>query len=101
MGRPARPKIVSATGYLRPCNFYNMVDAWNGFKKWAEYNNLDIQELNVMKSDINTIYASKCWQEFYNQLSKNNAPPGCFVECGEEIQPGSTAHQHNRTKLNP
>lgn len=84
---------IGPTGYLRPCNYYATLYNWKEFKKWATENNLDIEELNIRKNSVNSIYESIIWKKLLEGFETGNLPNTCHRVCaGQPLDVGTTPY---------
>jgi len=84
---------VGPTAYLRPCNYYATLRNWKKFQSWAKLNNLDIEELNVRKNSINSIYESTIWKKLIEGFNTGNLPDTCHEVCaGQPLKVGTTPY---------
>jgi hypothetical protein len=81
---------IGPTGYLRPCNYYATLANWKEFKAWAKENNLDIEELNVRKNNVNGVYDSVIWKKLLDGFNTGNLPTTCHKVCaGQPLEVGT------------
>ena len=84
------PVVLSATGHLKPCNYYAAQSHMKDLKVWADELGLDWQnDLDVSKG-IHKVYKSETWLRLQEELASGNlnVPKTCIQEC-------SKVHQQN------
>lgn len=81
------PIVLSASGYLKPCNYYASFNHFTDLTDWAEANGFDWEnDLNV-KNGIEHVYNSQTWKELQKNLAgdQENLPDTCKDECSKRF----------------
>ena len=79
--------VLSASGYLKPCNYYASFNHFTDLTDWAEANGFDWEnDLNV-KNGIEHVYNSQTWKELQKNLAgdQENLPQTCKDECSKRF----------------
>ena len=85
------PVVLSATGLLKPCNYYASSHHMRDLITWAEENNLDWENDLSVANGLDKVYASETWQKLIQELTRcteqsslNNIPLTCVGECTQK-----------------
>lgn len=78
--------VLSATGLLKPCNYYASTMHLKDLEAWAIQNNLDWKNDLDIKNGIQSVYESDTWQKLISELSgdQTNVPDTCKKECSKQ-----------------
>ena len=81
--------VLSATGHLKPCNYYAAQSHMRDLREWAEKHNLDWENDLDICNGAQAVYASETWQRLIKELESGNldVPKTCIEECSKEHQP--------------
>ena len=82
------PVTLSATGYMKPCNFYASASHMPDLMEWAEENGLDWQKDLDASQGIAKVYESPTWKKLQEVLlaKSENIPKTCRQMCTLEHQ---------------
>lgn len=77
------PIVLSASGYLKPCNYYASFGHFEDLIEWAKANNLDWQKDLDITNGVHAIYESPTWKKLIQVLTdeQHNTPKTCRKEC--------------------
>jgi hypothetical protein len=77
------PVTLSASGLLKPCNYYASSTHMRDLRVWANANGLDWENDLDVRNGIEKVYESETWLRLQKELESGdwNVPKTCIDAC--------------------